>query len=177
MRTDVDPALRAKVQRYVFWIPLIFLFFLAVASVARGQAIPFKWHDHATIAGGLSQQIDLVWEIDTSKGSVPDFHEIIGAWLERPSQNKRWVVKKEDVTRSPGSATSYQKLTTKIRLPGSGHFSFQLRNCMNAVPPATEPSCGAWANSLDPTISRVNGQSRSWWAYGYLEPAGPITPL
>jgi hypothetical protein len=51
----------------------------------------------------------------------------------------------------------------KFKLPRSGHFVAKVRAC-------EEKLCGEFAESTDPAVASVDGESRGWWVYGHLAP-------
>lgn len=133
----------------------------------------YQWQDFATLVGGTSQKISLAWTIDVSSNNPSDYFEVLGTWLERPSRAPSWKLLRSQVRFSDTSVATVKQVDAIMQLPGPGHFSFQVRPCLNPVPPSTTPSCSPWANSFDLTVARVNGQPRAWWVYGYLEPLPP----
>lgn len=152
----------------------ILLLALLLTTTTAFGAVPLKWFDVATLAGGSSNSITLSWDVDTTSGPEPDYYEMLGSWLERPASTKRWSFTLEQVlTERPAPGRLH--ISLPMKLPGNGHFSFQLRNCVNRPP--DPPQCTSWANTLDPTVARVDGLPRAWWVYGHLEPPGGVIPL
>jgi len=146
------------------------LFLSLCAATAGFAAAGMKWFEAYTFAGGSSNEIMLAWEVNETDGPPADFYEVVAAWFERPSLSRRYAFQADEVARNGNTVTAFMKM------PGTGHFSFQVRSCLR--PPAPDPpACSAWANSLDPTVSRVAGVLRAWWVYGYLEPPGGVIPI
>lgn len=149
----------------------------APSTTTTSTSTTYQWRDYATFVGGITKHIDLSWQIDTAAGAMPQFYEVKGTWLERPTQNKFWKLMPNQVAVVTGTSPNLRRVSVRMRLPGTGHFSFEQRNCLNPVPPATTPTCTPWANSLDPAVAQVNGQAKKWWVYGYLEPLPAPAPV
>lgn len=151
---------------------------LALLGLCSTTAIaaPFVWVDHAALIGTTSKAIVLEWIVDVSHDGAPEFYELQGTWLERPSQGKAWVLHATDVVVTAISSDQ-ARVRFELKLPGAGHFSFQQRNCVGPQPAKSTKICSEWANTLDPNVGRAGGKGRSWWAYGYLEPLAAPIPL
>lgn len=148
---------------------LLLLAITALFSLGASAAPPVSWVDAVTRMAGSGNQFSLVW--DVSLFDSVDYFDVMVIWYERPNRITKYKFTTAQLTlEQHPTDIMLMRVSSGMKLPGTGHFSFQLRSC-------NEFGCSDWTNSLDPTHSYVNGKNRAWWAYGYLEAPGGVVPL
>lgn len=123
---------------------------LAIALIAAFLVVPVlarsEWvaKDYVTYYGYTDEMFPLVWDI----GEGADSYE----WRVYSVEKKMYV------------ANGVSGVTeAKIQLPFTGHFIMEVRS-KNTF------GYSDWAQSIDATKAKVDGEPRAWWVYGHVSP-------
>ena len=61
-----------------------------------------------------------------------------------------------------------------VVLPRSGHYIFEVRSLKQIGTGGITYAMSEWVQSIDPSVSTVDGNHRGWWVYGCVAPPGNL---